>query len=59
LATSKGDAMQKEMPENNNPNVFDEDSPFRKRKYPELSPHDPYYNPDYYSPDYYSVYTQW
>jgi hypothetical protein len=51
--------MQKDTPEKKNPNVFDEDSPFRKRKHPELSPFDPYYNPDYYNPDYYSTYTQW
>jgi len=59
LAASEEYAMQKETPEKKNPSVFEEDSPFRKRSYPELSPLDPYYNPDYYNPDYYSAPAPW
>jgi len=51
--------MKKETPEQKNPNVFEEDSPFRRRRVPELSDQDPYYNPDYYNPDYYSATTSW
>jgi hypothetical protein len=48
--------MQTETPEQKTPNIFEEDTKFRKRKAHELRPHDPYYNPDYYNPDYYSAY---
>jgi hypothetical protein len=45
--------MSLENPKNLNLVIFEKDSEFRKRPYPELPPHDPYYNPDYYSPDHY------